>query len=263
MLALHCFRCHLIRLSPPLRDLTRPILRFIPRSKLSDTYLRDTPDGRTPITDCNPEARAYAHLAGPRHDGGTDWHAHVPQWWPMVLCTLPPHVGKPLPTYVGPAFPGASSNHVSSIRPMDKPVYVGQPTDVWSLRVPRSSTRTCHCHDGGASRTRPPAPPRMELGRDGVPRHVPVGLLPKFRSRSIARGKGRLPTRVESPTAPRGGRDLWVSPLAPLAAQGHRRHYAFISRAAGPPSRRWVAGAVAKGLEEEDAAHVQITFTLS
>ena len=60
-------------------------------------------------TDCNPEARAYAHLAGPRHDGGTDWHAHVPQWWPMVLCTLPPHVGKPLPTYVGPAFPGASS----------------------------------------------------------------------------------------------------------------------------------------------------------
>ena len=48
-------------------------------------------------------------LAGPRHDGGTDWHAHVPQWWPMVLCTLPPHVGKPLPTYVGPAFPGASS----------------------------------------------------------------------------------------------------------------------------------------------------------
>ena len=75
----------------------------------SDTYLRDTPDGRTPITDCNPEARAYAHLAGPPHDGGTDWHAHVPQWWPMVLCTLPPHVGKPLPTYVGPAFPGASS----------------------------------------------------------------------------------------------------------------------------------------------------------
>ena len=61
-------------------------------------------------TDYNPEARAYAHLAGPRHDGGTtDWHAHVPQWWPMVLCTLPPHVGKPLPTYVGPAFPGASS----------------------------------------------------------------------------------------------------------------------------------------------------------
>ena len=60
-------------------------------------------------TDCNPEARAYAHLAGPPHDGGTDWHAHVPQWWPMVLCTLPPHVGKPLPTYVGPAFPGASS----------------------------------------------------------------------------------------------------------------------------------------------------------
>ena len=60
-------------------------------------------------TDCNPGARAYAHLAGPRHDGGTDWHAHVPQWWPMVLCTLPPHVGKPLPTYVGPAFPGASS----------------------------------------------------------------------------------------------------------------------------------------------------------
>ena len=60
-------------------------------------------------TDCNPGARAYAHLAGPRHEGGTDWHAHVPQRWPMVLCTLPPHVGKPLPTYVGPAFPGASS----------------------------------------------------------------------------------------------------------------------------------------------------------
>ena len=85
---------------------TRPPLH--PSARVdSDEYLRDT--HRRSHTDCNPEVRAYAHLAGPRHDGGTDWHAHVPQWWPTVLCTLPPHVGKPLPTYVGPAFPGASS----------------------------------------------------------------------------------------------------------------------------------------------------------
>ena len=151
------------------------------------------------------------------------------------------------------------------------------PTDVWSLRVPR----TCRRHAqprwwralmlaAGRSTMVAQATRRRSAQRNPLRNMLSTpwggGLsarLPKFRSRSIARGKGRLPTRVESPTAPRGGRDLWVSPLAPLAAQSHRRDFAFISRAAGPPSRRWVAGAVAKGLEEEDAAHVQITFTLS
>ena len=181
---------------------------------------------------------------------------------PWVLCTLPPHVGKPLPTYVGPAFPGASSclkhptdRQACLCRVADRRLVVtGSALLDAHVSLPRwwrvSYAPARPTQDGAGPRRRPSACPR-------------VGLLPKFRSRSIARGKGRLPTRVESPTAPRGGRDLWVSPLAPLAAQGHRRHYAFISRAAGPPSRRWVAGAVAKGLEEEDAAHVQITFTLS
>ena len=180
----------------------------------------------------------------------------------MVLCTLPPHVGKPLPTYVGPAFPGASSclkhptdRQACLCRVADRRLVVtGSALLDAHVSLPRwwrvSYAPARPTQDGAGPRRRPSACPR-------------VGRLPKFRSRSIARGKGRLPTRVESPTAPRGGRDLWVSPLAPLAAQSHRRDFAFISRAAGPPSRRWVAGAVAKGLEEEDAAHVQITFTLS
>ena len=57
----------------------------------------------------------------------------------MLLCTLLPHVRKPLPTNVGPALPGAGPYlKRGGMHPDPRGLRARPPTDVWSLRVPHS-----------------------------------------------------------------------------------------------------------------------------
>ena len=57
----------------------------------------------------------------------------------MLLCTLLPHVRKPLPTNVGPALPGAGPYlKRDGMHPDPRGLRARPPTDVWSLRVPHS-----------------------------------------------------------------------------------------------------------------------------
>ena len=175
-------------------------------------------------------ARAGTHTRS--HDGG----AHMRRSAPHRFVT-------PLTTSVGRAFPGASpclKVHTRfSLACPDRRLVVTRPAHSQPARAATMVARV----DAACG-----PQPRWWRSPRGVARHIQIltarccrsaregrlsRRLPKFRSRSSAGGRGELQPRWwRGQPQPRWWRDPTVSPPAPLAALGHRRH---IKRDSPPP----------------------------